>query len=177
MTEALDIMGAVQGDGTPTADDGWKIENDQQADWAIRRIQQADTEVERWTAYYSDMIAKVRQDAERTRSYMTAKLEEYFRTVPHKVTRTQERYELPSGKLVLKQGGKVYTHDDAGLLEWARANDMAELIKVSESIRWADLKKRLVVTDDGAVCDSETGLIMGDLVKVTEGEPEFTIMK
>ena len=30
-------------------------------------------------------------------------LGEYFKTVPHKKTKTQEAYQLPSGKLILKK--------------------------------------------------------------------------
>ena len=53
--------------------------------------------------------------------------------VPHKVTKTQESYALPSGKLVLKEQKPEWVHDDTQLLPWVKAN-LPEMIRTKESI-------------------------------------------
>lgn len=157
------------------ADDAWRIENDQEADWAIGKIKEAQAELDKWTRYYQAMTESIKARTERTVSFMTFKLSQYFETVPHKETKTQEKYSLPQGDLVLKKKKGVWVHDDAALLVWARENGFSDCIKVTEKISWQDVKKRLTEDSNGVVCDSETGVVC-DAVKAETTEPEFVVM-
>lgn len=152
----------------------WSIENDQEADWAIRKINEATAEFERWKIYYTSMIDKAQKRAERTRSFMLDKLRQYFETVPHKETKTMEKYPLPSGELVLKKPKAVWNHDDAQLLEWLKKNGFSEFVKVTEKPDWAGFKKRLVEDSSGIICDSETGLVC-DVVTSAEDPGGFDV--
>ena len=155
-------------------EDGWKIENDQMADWAVKKIQSAKAEQDRWTRYYNGLIDKVSKNTENTVSFMTARLAEYFQTVPHKETKTMEKYPLPSGDLIMKKPKEVFIHDDGTLLEWLKKNGFSELVKVKESPDWAGVKKRLTVDPNGVVCDSETGLVC-DVVTVGTDDGGFEV--
>lgn len=153
----------------------WKITDDQAAEWAIGKIKDAQAEVEKWETYYASMLEKVRNGAENTIAYMTGKLKEYFLTVPHKEARTQEKYSLPSGDLVMKKTRAVWNHDDSALMQWVKDNGLAdECIKTTERVSWSDVKKRLVETDSGQIADSETGVIC-EAVTVTVEPPEFKV--
>lgn len=156
------------------ADETWKIENDQQAEWALKKIHDAKAELEYWTNYYNGLIDALKGRTENTVNFMTMKLSEYFRTVPHKETKTKERYALPSGDLVLVKPKSVWTHDDAALLDWAKMNGREDCVKTTEKVSWADLKKNLAEAEDGTIYDKETGVVCG-AVTASKSAPEFTI--
>lgn len=152
----------------------WLIEDDHNADWAIKKIKEAQAEADRWRQYYTAMIEKEEKRAERTISFMKAKLREYFDSVPHKETKTTEKYPLPSGELVLKKPKKVFNHDDSVLLNWLKENGFSEFVKVTEKPDWAGFKKRLTEDSNGIICDSETGLVC-DAVTSEMSEPDFEV--
>lgn len=160
---------------TTNTEESWTIENDQQAEWAIGKIKAAQADLDKWQRYYTAMIDGVKVRTEQTVSYMTEKLSEYFQTVPHRETKTQEKYSLPSGDLVLKKPKEVWNHDDGELLDWLKKNGFSEFVKVTEKPDWAGFKKRLAEDSNGILCDSETGLVC-DVVKVKTTEPEFAVM-
>lgn len=161
---------------TTDAEESWTIENDQQAEWAIGKIKAAQADLDKWQRYYTAMIDGVKARTEQTVSYMTEKLSEYFQTVPHRETKTQEKYSLPSGDLVLRKPKTVWVHDDdEALLKWVKENGFSDCVKVTEKVNWAEVKKRLSEDSNGVLCDSETGLVC-DVVKVKTTEPEFAVM-
>lgn len=152
----------------------WVIENDQEADWAIKKIKEAQAEADRWREYYNAMTAKVEEKSEQTKSFMMARLREYFDKVPHKDTKTTEKYPLPSGDLIFKKPKKVFNHDDSVLLNWLKENGFFEFVKVTEKPDWAGFKKRLTEDSNGIICDSETGLVC-DAVTSEMSEPDFEV--
>jgi hypothetical protein len=102
-------------------------------------------------------MEKVNKAADESVVYFTAKLGEYFSTVPHKATKTQESYSLPGGKLILKQQQPKFETDDDVLVPWLEANGRTGLVKIKKSADWATLKKSLnfvgtnAVTVDGEI--------------------------
>lgn len=155
-------------------DESWKIENDQQAEWALKKIHDAKAELAYWADYYKSQLDALTNRTENTVAFMTMKLSEYFRTVPHKETKTKEKYALPSGDLVLVKPKSVWTHDDAALLEWAKKNGREDCVKTTEKVSWADLKKNLAESENGTVYDKETGVVC-EAVTASKSDPEFTI--
>lgn len=73
---------------------------------------------------------------------MTQYLHAYFDTVPHKTTKTQENYKLPSGKLVWKDQTDEYEREDDAIIQWC-ADNAPECIETVQKVKWADLKKML----------------------------------
>lgn len=96
-----------------------------------------------------------------------------FATVPHKETKTTEKYRLLSGTLTFKKGTTKTKLDETKLVPWLKANGYGELVKVEESTRWADLKKLLSYTGDIATL-TETGEIV-EGVTVYETPGIFTV--
>lgn len=163
-------------DEAEQANTGWMIQDDQMAEWAMKKILKAQGEYEEWKNYYAGMLSKIKEKTDNTVNFMTMKLNEYFRTVPHKETKTQEKYSLPSGDLVLRKSKSVWVHeDDAALLKWAKDNGFTDCIKIVEKVSWADIKKRLAENSDGIIYDSETGVVC-DAVKATTSDPEFAVV-
>lgn len=149
----------------------WRIENDSQADWAVRKIQEAEQAVKRFEAFYAQKMAEIKAQTERDTANLRAALEIYFSGQMHKVTKTQESYSLPSGKLVLKKQQPEFSLDEEKLLPWVKAN-CPELVKVKESTNWAELKKRVAV--DGAnVVTADAEIVPG--VTVTDRPDVFRV--
>lgn len=142
------------------------IDNDSKAEWAIKKIKEAQdehdrilaliTEEEQKLALRKDQIAK---KLESDTSYLKYLLNNYMQTVTCKESKTQKTYQLLSGKLVYKYGGTEWVKDDDAMLAWAK-KDMPELVKVKESVDWAALKKTISVTDNGEVITETTGEVL-----------------
>ena len=156
----------------------FKIDTDQKAEWALSKIREEQAEAQRLInvcnsqiLYYQSELKKVQDKLENKTGNLKAMLFEYFQTVPHKATKTQETYSLPSGKLKLKYPKPEYKRDDATLLKWLKERDMTDYIKVSESPKWGELKKTVQVAGDKACIDGE----IIDGIQVVERPPVFDI--
>lgn len=152
----------------------FRITDDRCADWAIRKIADERSEYDRLKALADEQIAAInekvaaaRKRMENGTSYLTSCLADFFATVPHKETKTTEKYRLLSGTLTLAK------LNETKLVPWLKANGYGELVKVEESTRWADLKKLLSYTGDIATL-TETGEIV-EGVTVYETPGIFTV--
>ena len=154
-------------------DDPFCIEDDKQADWAIRKIKESREDTAKWRAYYADQIAKIEKANATTEDYFMALLESYFAHVPHKATKTQESYMLPSGKLVRKAQNPTYERDEEALLAWAHAS-CPDVIRTKESVSWEQLKKRVTWSPDGEAINRDTGEIIPG-VKAIQRDPAFHV--
>lgn len=131
--------------------DGFHVTDDKTAEWCMKKIHEAETDRAMWKAHYEAQMEKVNKAADESIAYFTGKLEEYFATVPHKATKTQESYTLPGGKLVLKQQQPKFETDDDKLVSWLEANGRTGLVKIKKSADWATLKKSLNFVGENAV--------------------------
>lgn len=171
-------LGAVEQDERPP----FRITDDRCADWAIRKIMEERAEYERLKALADEQTAAINEkvDAARRRmengtAYLTSCLADFFRTVPHKKTKTTEKYRLLSGTLVLKKGGIKAKTDDEKLVPWLRANGYDDLVKIEESAKWGELKKLLAYTGEVATI-ADTGEIV-EGVTAYEAPDTFTVDK
>ena len=160
--EQVDLGTVAEGERAP-----FRITDDRCADWAIRKI--ADEQI----AAINEKVVAARKRMENGTSYLTSCLADFFATVPHKETKTTEKYRLLSGTLTFKKGTTKTKLDETKLVPWLKANGYGELVKVEESTRWADLKKLLSYTGDIATL-TETGEIV-EGVTVYETPGIFTV--
>ena len=164
MSEAVDYMDQ----------DSFHVTDDASAEWCLKKIREAKENCRMWKAHYEAQMKKVADESEQTISYMQAKLEEYFATVPHKVTKTQESYSLPGGKLMMKKQQPEYKVNDEVLVPWLENNFMDHLIKVKKTADWANLNKVVnsipgndyVSTDDGEIVPGVTVTERPDVFKI-----------
>ena len=149
--------------------EAFTIDNDQKADWALRKIAEADAELARMQDWYKQQLEAAQQRHDDRVAFFTGLLVEYFGKVPVKDTKTTQKYALPSGELVLtKEKQDFKATDPAILLGWCQENDPT-LVAVELKPAWAEIKKRLTTTDAGIV-DTETGLIVEGVELITKPE-------
>ena len=159
---------------------GWRIADDDTADWAVAKIAEERAELERIMALADEKISRIMEQVhsaekryENGTAYLTNKLAEYFHTVPHKKTKTTESYRLLSGTLKMKIGGVAMKQDDEKLLEYLKASGNADMIKTTEKPMWGEYKKRLEIIG-GQIVDNTTGEIV-EGVEVIEKPDTFSV--
>jgi len=158
---------------------GFVIDNDEKAEWALRKIAEERAEAQRYINVCRSMILeyeeKIRNKEEKTRlklSFLEEQLHRYFEQVPKKATKTQETYKLPSGTLKLKYLPPEFKRDEELLLKWLKDNDMTEYVKIEEKPNWAELKKKVNVSG-GKVVSEDGQIIEG--VDAVERPPVFEV--
>lgn len=176
-----DILSMINGAiaQSKSGDEEWQIRNDQDAEWALTKIREEETDVKRLVNacqaqidFYNGRIQQEQERLEQSTGYLKSLLLNYFGQVQHRKTKTQESYKLPSGTLKLKQQSPKYTQDNKVLLQWLKDRKMEEYVQVKESPKWGELKKTTkvvgnkVATQDGEIVEGVT---------VTEQAPIFTV--
>lgn len=171
--ELDEIIEAVEDSNGPTDRAEFTITSDETASWALRRIRKAREDHAQFAAECQARIDRLqksideintRLEADRnatahSEAFLSGKLAEYFGRIPAdkiKAAKTQRKYRLPEGDLIVKSQEPTITRDNEKLVAWLKANDRSDMIKVEETPRWADLKKTLVVKSNG-VYDPDTG--------------------
>ena len=154
-------------------DEGFQIHDDSAADWALRKIAEADADLQKMQDWYEMQLKAAKQKHDDAIAYFTGILQKYFDIVPAKETKTTKKYALPSGELVLNKEKQDFSAVDTdALLGWCQENDPT-LVQVSMKPAWSEIKKRLTQTDSGIV-DSETGMIVDGVELITKPE-EFKV--
>ena len=125
----------------------YMIDNDQKADAAIRRIAEEKEECERFCAFYRQQIERVQASTAAKVERIEMQLLEYFATVPHRETRTQSKYNLPSGELIMQKAHVDYARNNERLLAWCKEN-APQYIKTTEAPAWDKIKAYIKETGD-----------------------------
>src|SRR5262245_33209614 len=138
-----------EGGGTPQTPEGFVIDNDQLASWALRKLQRLEAEAAERRAYVEAEIARVRQWAmdldqrdARERLFFEGLLHGYLQRLREAGTLGERRsYRLPQGTLQFRAVSIDYeVVDPDAFLAWAQAQG---LTRVKEEPRWGDIKKGL----------------------------------
>lgn len=149
--------------------------DDASAEMLLRRIREADEQYEKMEAWYAFQLEKAKTIRNRTVEWAERGLRAYLDMVPAKKSKTQISYELPGGKLVLKQQEPKYENpDEEATVKWLKESGKSGYVKVKETPNWADMKKDMKVKVVGdAVCTEDGEVIPG--MKATAREPKFTV--
>lgn len=137
--------------------EGFKIDSDSKAEWAVKRIKEAEREQNRLLALVDEERAELDvREKEILENYakktdgLKALLEEYLRAQYAKEeareTNTQITYQLLSGKLVYKKSGLELKQNADVLVNWCKEH-LPDAIKVTYTPKWAEIKKNIKVVD------------------------------
>lgn len=163
--------------------EGFKITDDKMADWALRTIRDEESERDRIIEIAKDQIAELESQiqsitnkCENKTAFLKNCLAMYMTMVPHKETKTQETYQLLTGKLIFKKPSVKITHNDEKLLQYLKENDGADFIKVKESVDWSGFKANLTVSENGEVIDTGLGTVIdSEICGIEEVPASFDI--
>jgi uncharacterized protein (DUF3084 family) len=174
-----DLLEFLDEEFKPAEQEGWKIKSDDEANWALRKIKQNRDQL---TAK-KELVAREKERLDRWLESETESLERsinFFETalfgyykdaVAKGLLGNKKSLKLPYGTLQMRKKQAKLERDDNKLIEIARP---LGLIKVKESLDWAEFKKRLII-DGYKVIDKESGEVL-DAIQVIEPEcDEFSV--
>lgn len=153
-------------------DEGFVIDTDAKAEWALSKIKEARADRDAWVKWYEDKIAEIKAQTDFNTMNLERMLAEYFSTVPHKKTKTQESYTLPGGKLIMKTQNPEYKRDDKTVIEWLKQTKQEQFIKVKEELAWSELKAATGVLGSNVV-DENGEIVPG--IEVVYRDEKFVV--
>lgn len=158
---------------TEAAEERFIVTDDMSADWCVRKIMEEDEQLAKLNDWYDRQKKLAKEQHDYRVQYFTGLLQDYFGSVPARETKTQRKYSLPSGDMILsKERTDFRAADEEKLLSWCLTHD-PDLVKTVVSPKWMEIKKRL--TDvEGMIVDSETGLFV-DGVEIETKPEEFKV--
>ena len=162
--------------------EAFQITDDNKAEWAIKKIKEIRVERDRLVKVCREQISEYEMKAQgyedrasKDAEYFVSLLSQYFETVPHKSTKTQAKYSLPSGDLVLKIKGPEYKRAET-LVEELEAKGLDAFVKTKKVEDWAELKKLIQIVDGQTMAVTEDGeAIVLEGVTVTPGCTVFEV--
>lgn len=160
--------------------EGFKIEDKEQAAWALRKIKAFKTQIEETNNLADLEMQRIKRwqesenkSADDSIAYFEGLLLEYMVKEREKDPKTKS-VKLPYGTMRFKKQQPEYIRDEPKLIDWAKASERQDLVKVKESFDWSSLKKGIAVVA-GNVVDKDTGEVI-EHVKVVEREDEFEVV-
>lgn len=129
----------------------WRIETDDQAEWAMRHVAAADRQLaelrqraDEWTARITDWFRQASREALATKGFMEAHLERYALERRDADPRARSLV-LPSGRVSTRRSGpKAVIIDANAVLRWAEEN-AADAVTVERKVLVSDLRKLVTV--------------------------------
>lgn len=182
VSEEMEKIAAAD-DGQEAAQEkkAFVIDDDNKADWAIRKIDEEKQEFNRIRELAEEQTARIEQKVEAAErrfnqrtSYLRSLLGSYFMQVPHRKTKTQESYRLLSGSLVLKLPKVKPVYEEDELVEYLKESGMPDYIKTEEKARWGELKKLLDLSQGKHPVIKDTGELV-ECIRVEETPAEFKV--
>lgn len=146
--------------------EGFTVDSDAKAMWVLEKIRKARADRDELIEWYNKQIEKINQQTDFNTLLLERMLAEYFKTVPHKKTKTQESYSLPGAKLVLKKQNPEYKHDDKTVIAWLEKNNGQQYIKTKKELDWSGLKSAGDVVE-GKLVIGETITEDGEIIQIT----------
>lgn len=171
---------AIDTDKIPQPQKNYVIDNDKEAEKKLYHITKLKEDRDRRINLCEQMIDEYKQQIEAIKdeydintSFVRSKLIEYFQTVPHRKAKTQEKYQLGLGTLILKHKKPKTTIDDEKFIEWLENSGNDDFVETKKKAKWGDFKKTCTITDKQVI--SEDGEEV-EGIKVTPRPDEFEIV-
>lgn len=150
----------------------WQISDDGAAEWAMRRLAEADANLRTLSQQATDWSKRIQEWFEQ-RAKPLERRADFFRDHLHRYALARREagagatLVLPSGK-VGTLPGRVRVEVDDAFREWAKANPSHPLVRATYDLAKAEASRELV-DKDGLAVDGQGEAIPG--VKLVQGEP------
>lgn len=150
-----------------------KITNDILADEALEQIRDIRAEAQRLEMIANARIENIQQQLKvkldslgDVEQILIDQLRAYALNLKFKETKTQKKYKLVTGELVVKKPtAKIEVADREKLTQYAEKS-AEEYIKIKKDVDWSALKKTLDIDGD-KIINKETGEVLGELEGLT----------
>ncbi|MEM5777665.1 MAG: host-nuclease inhibitor Gam family protein [Candidatus Aenigmatarchaeota archaeon] len=158
--------------------DRFKINNLEQANWALRKIRAfkkqmeeneklAKAEIER----IKEWLNKENEKAQKSIQFFEYLIGEYVAEQRGKDSKF--KLSTPYGKVTFRKQPAKWNYDEEILLNWLKQNDMKDYIRIKEEVNKAELKKTLKVEGNKAI--TKEGVIVEGIT--IEEQPEKLVVE
>ena len=161
-------VGNIDADMEEYVKESFKVTDLSSADWCFERIKHKQEKLNEIQSYVKEKVEQINKwyETEKTYyendiAYFEGLLKEYYRE--NKEIDNKFRLSVPNGSVTARKS-KKWQYNDSEVLQFLKANEYNNLIKVTESINKVDLKK---VFKDGI--NQETGEVL-EGVEIIEEE-------
>lgn len=180
-----DLIDMLEEEYPQAGSDAWIPENDGQADWLIEvtkadieRLNHLSDQIKEKIETYKNRLKMVEKEKEfiegNAKHKLAIYMEHHIDPKLLKKTKTQVKYQLPTGEIVKKFPKPKIKRDNNKLLDWVKEKEeLKDYIKVKESVAWGELKKQTEQIGDKVVM-KETGEIV-EGVELEDREPTIEI--
>jgi len=155
------------------------VDTDEKANWALRKIKQAQQKQIEANALATEEQDKIeawyqseREKAQRDIDYFQGLLAYYALEKREKDPKFKSQ-KLPNGRIKFVKKQPKYNYDDKAVVEFLKNNNRTDLIRVKEEPSKSDIKKAFVVNEDNLI-DPDTGEVV-DGITVEYLEDEFKV--
>ena len=150
------------------------ITDDLKAKWAVDQIRKKKEDLSELKRWYKTQYASAEARTTSEIGYLEGLLFEYFQQVPRRKTKTGiEKYKFPGGELVLTPARVTYKRDDTALTAWLEQH-RPDLIKVTKSPMWNEIKKAILDTGElpeGVIPEETAEKFEVKISEEKDGEP------
>jgi|SRR5690625_338928 len=153
----------------------FKIENDEQAEWALRKIIESENEEERVNQFAETQIRQIEnwraKQLEKTfndKEYFNGLLSEYLHS-KRQEDKDFKSITLPSGNVGFRKKPAKWIYKDEVVLKTLEGENLNDFIKVEKKLDKRAIKKAFEVVD-GKVINAETGQVIEGIEIQEQGE-------
>jgi hypothetical protein len=148
--------------------DRFVVDDDHQADWALRTLGQLETQTRQRAAFVAAEMERLQtwqahedRQAVRFADYLTMLLRPYYDQLKaeEKVSARHKSHRLPHGTLTTRQAPIAWEVDEATLLAWAEATDPETLVRVTNAPAWNVIKPQLIPAHDAPLAEATIEVI------------------
>lgn len=155
----------------PVEQTHFTIENEGQADWALRKISQsqkrmlelqevADEEIHKIKKWLLGELAKEDKSVE----FFTNLLSIYHLKLYEQDPKQYKSLRLPNGVIKRIKVQPIFERDEDKLLEWLEERGMENFIERKAKPRWGELKKQVSVSGNNCIVPDTGELVEGVIV-------------
>ncbi len=159
--------------------EGYKIEDDSNANWALRKIKQHQQQIQNNNALAQAEIEKIESWEQQENDKVQQSIDYFQGLLAQYAMKKREEdpkfksQKLPHGNIGFRKKPAKWNYDDNTLLETLKSNNMTDFINVTEKPNKSTIKKAFQVVN-GKVVNPETGEYI-DGITVEEQGKDFTV--
>lgn len=155
------------------------VDTDEKANWALRKIKQAQQKQEEINALAVAEIDKIeswnkseKEKVQRDIDYFQGLLA-YYAVKKREEDPKFKSQKLPNGRIKFVKKQPKLNYDNQAVIEYLKNNERTDLIRVKEEPSKSDIKKAFVINEDKLI-DPDTGEVV-EGVTVEHLEDEFKV--
>lgn len=157
-------------DEEETEESSWTITNLDDADWAIRKIKEAEARKEKREEFIKNQEAKLKRYKKQVEDnfyWETANLKQKLQDFVDAEIAKDKKFKLTTinGSAGYRHSTKWNYKDEEGIIEQLKKSKLDKYIRVKEQINKVELKKNLIILDSGKVATEDGEILEGIEVK------------